>query len=50
MKVDYVNVLEKNVMDNMSGGVNLKQAAKARLGNMGQVKSLLQSTFARFYH
>ena len=39
MCVDYQRVLEGNIMADVGDGVNLKQAARARLDNLGHVKS-----------
>ena len=39
MRVDYQRVLEGNIMADVGDGVNLKHAARARLDNLGHVKS-----------
>ena len=38
MKVDFQRVLEGNIMEDVGDGVNLKQAARAILDNLGYVK------------
>ncbi|KAL7528028.1 LOW QUALITY PROTEIN: hypothetical protein ACHAXR_004391, partial [Thalassiosira sp. AJA248-18] len=42
-RVDYHHVVERSLMDDVGGNVNLKHAAQAKLDNLGQVKS--HSTF-----
>ena len=39
MNIDYANIVERRIMDDVGDSVNLKQAAKARLDNLGHVKS-----------
>ena len=39
MNVQYNYTVERRIMDDVSNGVNLKQAAKARLDNIGHVKA-----------
>ena len=36
--MDYQRVLQGNIMTDVGDGVNLKQAAKARIDNLGHVK------------
>jgi len=38
-RVDYHHVVEAHIMDDVSNGVSLRQAAQARLDNLGYVKS-----------
>jgi len=38
-RIDYHYVLEADIMQDVGNGVNLKQAAQARLDNLGQIKS-----------
>ena len=38
MRVDYQQVFEGNIISDVGDGVNLKQAARARLYNLGYVK------------
>ena len=38
MRVDYQRVLEEVIVADVGYGVNLKQAARARLDNLGHVK------------
>ena len=39
MRMDYQRVLEGNIMEDVGDGVNLKQAARERLDNLGHIKS-----------
>ena len=43
MNVQYSHIVERRIMDDVGGGVNLKQAAKARLDNLGRVKAHCES-------
>ena len=39
MRMEYQRVLDGNIMADVGDGLNLKQAARARLDNLGHVKS-----------